>query len=254
MNTENYVPALVKAHEIYCCLAAHPQGVSVSQLSEELSIPKSSLHRILNTLRDLHYIRERKDSTKGYMLGPQFMFFAKKLVDRKELLEVAKPIMQSLSELLGETVKLSEIEGDHVRVLHIIEAKKPMHISISPKAEFPLHVGAASKVLLAFNQDELMDCIGEEPFQAFSSNTITTYSQLKEELAEIVKTGIGYDNEEYTEGVKAIACPIYNAINKVIGVLSIPYFASHAHERLLEYMKQRLVESAKEVSLGLNYP
>ncbi|MCF7933731.1 MAG: IclR family transcriptional regulator [Spirochaetia bacterium] len=251
MTKENHVPALVKAHEICCVLAEHPEGVSAARLSNELDIPKSSLHRMLNTMRDLHYIRERKAPAKGYMLGSQFMYFAQKLVEKKELQEVAVPCMQELSDLLGETVKLSITEGDHVTVLAIVEAKKPLHISVAPKAEFPLHVGAASKVLLAFNQKELMECIGTEPFKAFTTHTLTTYDALGKDLKQILTTGVGYDYEEYTEGVRAIACPIYNSISRVVGALSIPYFASISNERLLDHMKNKLKETAAAVSSGL---
>lgn len=246
------VPAIEKSHLIFTELLNHPEGLTAAKLSTTLNVAISSMHRIISTLLCLGYIREAKPGT-NYVLGMQFIPFAKRVVGNIDLKEIASPYMKKLCSTLGETVKLSVLEGNMITVINVQETNKPLHISITPQTQFPLHVGAASKVLLAFCGKDIGDSsLGLiEPYESFTSYTITTKQRLERDLEKIRLDSVGFDDQEYIEGVRAIAVPLFDAMNMVTGALSIPYFISTTNEKHYVHIETELSKTASAISRKL---
>src|SRR4051812_9193627 len=99
---KNGVPVLERMMEILSSLELQPQGESIRGLSEQLSVPRSTVYRILNTLHSHNIVQRRLDGS--YVLGPRLLSLASKVRSGTafDLVAVAQADMKKLADISGE--------------------------------------------------------------------------------------------------------------------------------------------------------
>ncbi len=70
MKYSQHVPAALRTLRVLELLAATPEGLTAGQLAEELGIPHSALHALLNTLMGQEYVTQA-EARQPYHLGPR---------------------------------------------------------------------------------------------------------------------------------------------------------------------------------------
>jgi DNA-binding IclR family transcriptional regulator len=145
-----------------------------------------------------------------------------------------------------------------IEVLSRVETGRDFKISVNPGARFPAHAGAASKVLLAFLPEADRRGFITPPLEKFTETTVTDPALLLKTLQEIRESCVGYDREEFMEGIAAIACPVFNFLGEIVAALSVPFIASAKHISFasLEEKKEKILETARHITreLGGEYP
>jgi len=215
-----------------------------------LCLPKSSVFRILKTLQYYNYL-EKKNNL--YSLGGNILNLI--ITERKNqnLLNIASPFMEKLTNETNETTKLGILKNNKVIIINRVISDNLYNISTEVGNEFPIHAGAASKLLLAHLPKIIINKILSQPLKKFTENTITDKNELKKLLTEILDKGVSVDNEEYIKGIKAIACPIFNYNKEVIAALSIPYLATVENENKFDNLLYSLSLYANYISNALGY-
>lgn len=71
----------------------------------------------------LYGLREAGESTQKYMLTYKVVNMAGKILERMDILQIAKPYLERLSDLSGEAVHLVQREGNNILYIYKIEAK-----------------------------------------------------------------------------------------------------------------------------------
>ena len=66
-----------------------------------------------------------------------------------------------------------------------------------------------------------MDKVLGLPLTAFTPNTIRTARELEEELGRIRDRGYSTDNMEHEEGIRCVACPVFNYEGKAVAAVSV---------------------------------
>jgi DNA-binding IclR family transcriptional regulator len=82
-----------KAFEVCEALSHEPAGMSVSELSRALSLPRPTVHRLLAVLRRRGYVRQDEETQK-YSLGIKLLDLCFRLLGRSELRLHAFPILR----------------------------------------------------------------------------------------------------------------------------------------------------------------
>lgn len=236
--SENRVPAVDAAIEILKLLARTPH-LSVKEISEEISGTRSTTYRILNSLENGTLIARSEQNT--YQLGAGLRRFAQSVKLDMDVVAAAQGEIEDMAQELGFTVKLSAIDGEDAVVLAVAMGSNPYAIHTQPGRRFPLHAGAASKVLLAFAPQPLQDAILSHDLVALTGTTRTDARSLASELEDIRDRKWGNDHGEHAEGVHAIAVPIFDAGNRCVAAISVPHFEGQeaiAMEKILPRLKQ----------------
>ena len=181
-------------------LAANPGGMSLTQLARAVSLPRSTVHRLLAALNLEGLVTT---NIKGLsVLGPELLRIAGR--SPMDLNAVLRPVLEDLFDDLDETVDLAALEGDHLRFVDQIQAPHRLRAISSVGAQFPLHCTANGKAVLANMTDEQIKRLLPEKLERFTETTITSRTALLEEVATIRDTGFAIDREEHTEGICAI--------------------------------------------------
>jgi DNA-binding IclR family transcriptional regulator len=132
-------------------LAAAPQGLSVTALSEALGINRTVVYRLVSTLEQHALVRRDGHGRLHVGLGVLHLATAVQPVLR----DVAIPVLRQLAERVGCTAHLTVAEGDEALALAVIEPSwTDFHVSYRVGARHPLTRGAAGRAILLLREQD----------------------------------------------------------------------------------------------------
>lgn len=204
---------------ILTALYMHEGDVAIRDIAEECSIPKSTLHRTLQTLREEGWVYQGEDN--NYRIGLRLLVMASQSRLRMELVKQLDPVMRRIAEFSSQTVILSVLDNDQSVCLHTIESNKRIRIDSQVGTRGPLHAGASGKALLAFGPPELLDEVLSGPLRQYTPFTPTRPEELRDEVERILEKRYAVSIEELDPGAAAIAVPILDTHGDLIAGISI---------------------------------
>ena len=163
--------------------------------------------------------------------------------------EIARPIMQELSQKCDEDVALNIIvEGKSISI-DVLESQNYIRHIIPLGKPYPLHCRAAGKVIMAYLTEEENDAVIKRyGLPKFTPKTITRKRKLIIELDKIRNNGYAISRQEFAPEGVSMAFPIFNKDKAIIGSLSIHSTVN----RLNEEAEKRFVREGLKVSNRLN--
>ena len=212
------VQVIARAAQILRALDGEPNGLSLSQLSERLGLPRSTVHRVVSALAAEGLLAAASPSGR-VRLGPELARLA--LASRRELRQELRPYMQRLFEDLNETVDCAVLDGDHLRFIDQNAAPHRLRAVSAVGATFPLHCTANGKALLAeLAPDEVARVLATR-LRRCTPKTITARSQLMAELEVVRETRVAFDREEHTTGISAAGIAVRDPFGS-LAAISVP--------------------------------
>ena len=226
--------------------------LSVKMLSEKLNLHKSSVSRILSTLRNEKFVRLNDE--KKYELGYEIFQLANKFSDNLELLNISRPYLEYLNKITGETVHIGILNETEIVYLDKIECSHPIRMYSRIGKRVDAYCTGLGKSILAYlpkkNLEEVLDRISFVPYTA---NTIKNKSDLIKELNEIKESGIACDNGEHEDDIFCISAPIFDFHKKVIASISISATKKYKDLEALQAFEENLKQTCAEISEKLGF-
>jgi DNA-binding IclR family transcriptional regulator len=224
--SEHRIPAVDRAIEVLDFLGRAARPVGLRELAEGLDIPRSTVYRLINSLEEGQMVL--KAGEQVYVLGPAIKRLAQAVPQGFDLVSLARPTLDALAIDLQLSVKLSVL--DQGSALVVLSAVAPTSYTVSTQVgrRFPLHAGAASKVLSAFMEPADLAIALPVQLERHTEQTITNKSKLKAELLAVRNAGYASDRGEFASGVEAIAAPVFGPDGKCVAALSVPFFMDEA--------------------------
>lgn len=180
--------------------------LGLMEISAALKLHKSTVHRLLMSLIYMGYARQDEASQK-YTLTYKVVSMADKILEHNDILQVAKPYMERLSDLSGEAVHLVQREGSNILYIYKIEAKVGTIRMVSHVGMIhPMYCSGVGKAIMATMPEEEQKRVWEESvIEKKTEKTITDFAQMQRVLEQIRKDGYALDDEENEKGVRCIA-------------------------------------------------
>jgi DNA-binding IclR family transcriptional regulator len=239
--------------EVLETLGASQSPLTLGELASRLGIPKSSLHGILRTLTQRHWVTV-DEAGRRFSLGLRALLVGASYVESNQVVVQLQPILDWLSsESSGEVVHLARLDGPDVVYLAKRESAHALRLFSAVGRRLPAHATALGKALLARRSDDEVVRLLQWPLAPLTGKTITKRYALLQELSTIRKTGYAVDNEESADGVRCLAVALETTDPPTDAIsFSIPVFRLTAdHEAravsLLVEAKQRV---ARLYSIG----
>ena len=246
-RTRNGVPVIDRTFDLLDALEGAPDGLAAPALVEALAVPRSTVYRILNSLLARKVVRRTFDGS--YVLGHRLVSLAAHVRTEPQgadLAQIATPVMQRLSHASGEPLKLSVRDGDQANVIASTIGVPNSTFAPALASRYPLHAGAASKVIMAHMPAEELAHLLDAPFIRYTPRTIADPHRLAGELARVRKLGFANDHGEHNARVHAIAVPVFEAGGRFLAALSVPFLAER-DEAFRIRMRQSLKAAAQEI-------
>lgn len=210
MAEKKRIKVLDKTIDVLMLFLEHQKPLGITEISNMLQTYKSSVHRIVTTLKYRGFIRQDPE-TKKYWLGSKFFSLGMIYQQEFELQDVARPYLQQLAVECGETVHLAifdELNFTQIVTIDKIEGNNRLSISPPAGSRTPVHATAVGKVLVAYSSDEIQETVLASSLEKFTKNTIIDRDDLEKELKKIRRQGYAIDNEELEPGLTCFAAPI----------------------------------------------
>ncbi len=206
------VASVDRALRILTVIGKAPRGLSLDGLSGTLSIPKSSLHRILAALKYRKFVSQPEPGG-SYFLGTELLATAFSFSDTLDLRALIHPLLVRLTSELNETAHMAVLDGAEIVYQDKLDASHSIKLSSVIGGRNPAHATGVGKALLAwaYPTDQAIQAwvTVSAPLLARTRRTITAAPRLAEELATIRQNGYALDVEENEIGVRCAAVPIF---------------------------------------------
>lgn len=249
MNKKSKVPAIDKMDQIFNYLY-FKYSATQSEIAKDLNLPKATVNRLLSVLTDYKYLILED---KKYKLGEKFYFLSNKYEKHNLIKNIAYPYLEELSLKFKETFKLSILDHDKIRTIAKVESTDIVKVSVPDNAIFPLHAGAASKLLICQLSDSKLNKLLKKNLPKYTKNTITDREELKKELLKINIKKLSFDNMEHSNNITAVAIPILNNRNRIIAAISCPCFPNEINIEKTNSTIEDMKRIADEISKRLEY-
>jgi DNA-binding IclR family transcriptional regulator len=212
-------PAVERALDILEILAAHRDGLTLTELSEALELPKNAVFRITGILLARDYLW-RTETGRRFLLTPKLLALSQPGPVDRPLSEVALPAMRRLRDATGETVQLGARSGHEGVVIEVLEGLFPLRISVDRGLRFKLHNNAPGKVLLTFTppveRETLLESVELTPS---TPRTIVNRRELRRECERVADRGYATDHAEADEGIHCVAAPVLHRHGGLLAVV-----------------------------------
>ena len=245
-------PAVDRALDILERLGRASGGVTLSELSEELRLPKNAVFRITQSLLARGYV-EREERTRGFRLTPKLLGVALPRRGDISLVGAALEPMRSLRDRLRETVQLGLEIGDEGVIIEKFEGLHPLRIAVDVGLRFKLHNNAPGKVLLAFQSPAGREAlVGSLELTSHTARTITDRRELRKECARVVENGYATDHGEADDGIHCVAAPVFGPREQLAAVVWISAPARRLPRDSFAAIGQQVIRTAADISRGLH--
>jgi DNA-binding IclR family transcriptional regulator len=241
---------VTRALEILKSLATGP--LRVQDIVDRLGVHKSTASRLLATLRQHGFVR--LNNRREYELGYAVFELAHALREMLDVRTVARPHLEALWEIIGETIHLAVLDGTEIVYLDKIDSRHPVRMYSRVGKRASSYCTGVGKAILAYlPPKELEQTLKAISFKRFTERTITDPMQLAEELAQVRSCGIAWDRGEHEPEIYCIGAPIFDFSDQVVAGISISVTTSRNPVEVLDGYKELLSKTAQAVSRDLGY-
>ncbi len=251
MTQDHYIELVGKVVRVADTLQNEPTGLSLKELSRRTGYAKSSLHRILHSLRRHGYIEQ--DSTGGtYRLGLQFLIVASGLTSRIGLVKMARPCLHELVDRFRETAFLAVMRGDRAVFVDSEEAPGELRLTSSLGEEVRFHATAAGKAMAAFfGENERAAILCSNHHDAPTAHTKTRPSDIARDWERVRRRGYAINNEETILGAVYLAAPLFDSRERVCASISVGLPKVRYSPQISKRIAAHLVDSCRRLSQEL---
>lgn len=240
------VKSAARAMEIVELLTARgPLGFT--EICQELSLPRSSAHGLLTTMRE-HGFLTMDETSRCYGIGLRLWEAGQRYLRDLDVVAAAMPSMKRIRAELGETVQLAVLDGIENVYIGKLEGHHPLQLVSHVGSRLPAYSTGLGKALLAeLPDDEVEARFADVPFQRFTDSTLAGVPVLLAELRAARDRGYATDRGEFSPGVFCVAAVLRGVPGTTVAVsVSIPDIRASAETR------RRAVDVVRQESTALS--
>jgi DNA-binding IclR family transcriptional regulator len=202
-------------------LIADRNSMGVTELAQKLQVDKSTVSRLLDTLR-AHDMVQIDSSTGKYRLGFRILHLGESLKNNLNVIAIARPTIMELSKNLSESVHLCAFNNNLVYVVDQVRSSRVYSLSATVGMVEPFHCSSVGKCILAYRRPETVRSL--------------------------------IDDEEMAIGVRCVAVPIFNYRKSVQFSIGISGPKHDLTATKIEHILMSMFSAARIISEGIGCP
>lgn len=220
------IKSLTKALDILkLLLTSQTEELSLTEIAKTSKLTKSTVSRIVSTLTDCGYLRQREKRGK-YSLGTIYLEFSGVIKNRLKIRKVVLPYLNELNRLTKEAVVFTAWNGNSIALVEtfneISDTNEPLKVSPAEGNKLPLHAACLGKIILAsMPEHELERYFSYGHVESYTPNTITDIDDMRTHLIIVRKEEVAFDDEEYHIGIRGIGAGLRDADGRLLGAFGI---------------------------------
>lgn len=246
---------LEKSLAIVELLVDHPAGMPVSLIAGAIDQPISGVHRTLQELARLGYVRQMQ-AQGDYALSIKLPAMGLGFLARAGITDVTQPVLDALAADTGELVRLSVIDDDKLIWVAVAQGTT-RGLRYDPGQEQGVVVHLASSAggkawLASMTDEEALAHVSAQGLvrhaEGGGPNAPQSFTELLQHLAQARALGYAVAVDSYLAGMAAMAVPVrFRGNGPVLGCLSIAGPAVRMSDERMADLAPRLRVAAAEL-------
>ncbi|MDP2119731.1 MAG: IclR family transcriptional regulator [Hoeflea sp.] len=191
--------------------------VRLTDVAAALGVEKSNAAHVLKTLVASGYAEQ--DASRRYRLTGKIAAASRAEHSLEDIIackESWRPALEELVARTSECAHLAVLVKSRVWYIDKIDSTLPLKVDHPIGSLSPLHCTALGKAFLAFGNAE-----ADEAMTGYTKNTITSPARLRAELEITRNRGYAVDDEEFAQGIRCVARPVFDDNAKMIAAIGV---------------------------------
>ena len=243
------VQSIDRVFDIMEKLSNHSRGILLTELAAEVSLPKSTVYRLLVSLTNKGYAVKETDSGK-YRLTMRLFEIGSRAAGVRDMLATIRPCLDQLAETTGEVVHFVKRDGGSVIYIYKLDTSSAsVRMTSAVGVRNPMYCTGVGKAILSCLPETEVQAIWDATnIQRYTEQTITTFAHMEQEMTRIVQDGYAIDNEEHELGVCCVAAPIYDYSDQPVYAVSVSAPSTRMNEQRIQIIAPMVIRAAAELS------
>ena len=207
--------AVDRAADLVSTVVHAEEALTFADLQESSGLAKSTTSRMLSALERGGLLE--RDVNGSYVAGSLFWLYAARHDPWEELVRLARPAMERISEQTRETVHLSVTRGELVAQVAQVDSRFLLGSRDWTEVEVPAHTSALGKIFYAYHALP----VPTSGLKRLTDATITDPEELRRDGDRTRQRGWAVTRDELEVGLTGIAVPVHGARADVVAALGI---------------------------------
>lgn len=244
------VPALAQGLSVLSLFSRDKVRLTAPEISRELSLPRTTVFRIMHTLEAMGYICKEEDE-RHFRLGPAMLGRGFAYLASLDFVEVAQPVLARLRDTTGMSVHMAVRDGSDIVYVSRYAAQTTVRSSVTIGTRFPAHATIMGRMLLSdMDEAELRALFPREPLQQYSERTPRTVAELFALIAGDRKKGYAVTQSFFERGVASVAAPVRDARGTIVAAINVTSVDAYVDPATMEGPVKNAVLAASEEITG----
>jgi IclR family acetate operon transcriptional repressor len=235
-------------------LASQPEGLPLSALAAELSLPRSACHRLLSDLARCGYVRQLREMG-DYTLTTRLPALGLSFMAATGIVDIAQPTIDRLAEVSGELVRLALVDADRLTFVAKAQgARAGLRYDPDMGIDVRLSCSAGGHAwLMTLSEERATELVARQGFgspREFGPKAPTTFKALMKVLDEDRRRGFSMMVEMYAPGMSAMAAPVLGRGGAAIGVITIAGPMQRLTVPRMQELGPPLMQAAGELAIA----
>ena len=247
------VQSVERTLDILESLVDFASEVGLVEISQVVTLPLATVHRLLGTLIRRGYVKQNRQNRK-YSLGFRALQMGNDMRQRFALRLEARPFLHRLMERTGESANLAVLDDGEVVYIDQAQSSKILRMFTQLGNRVPAHSTGSGKVMLAFGTAEATDgVVRRYGMPPRTPHTIVDPLRFRDELARIRAQGFALDDEEHEEGVRCLAVPVRDGSGQVVASLSVSGPVTRLGDQQIHDFTAEILECGAQLSARMGF-
>jgi DNA-binding IclR family transcriptional regulator len=202
---------------------------------------------MLRTLLEERFI-EQDAATRLYRLGPGVLELAQSFLRQSGLIRIAMSHLERLRDATGETVCLQILDGRESVCIAAVESLHPIRVDYYIGERMPLYCTSSGYAFLAGMTPASRKALLSSKLHKHTPKTIVSVAKIEDAVADTLRKGMGFSDEGYVAGARAISAPIHGPSGDVIAVVTMVAPSQRMSLKQVPTLGQTVRETAARIS------
>lgn len=240
------VPALEKCFNLLELLSKSDRKFGVSEIANSLGYHKGTVYNIAYTLTEMGILEQTPDNR--FCLGTRLYSLGRAAGNNSELIRTVHPFLEEIHQKLDLSAYLGVLIKD--RVVTVDKVDSPVHLKVSSEIGMSTYIiaGAVGKIILSKMSDhEIEEILSKTELVRYTPFSILDKTEFMREIQKARWDGYAYSNQEYIEGIRALAVPLNKYKRNLMTAIYILGLNSQIREEDIEPYATILKQTALSI-------
>lgn len=220
MPTVKRIPTNLRMLLILEVLGRSDKALSPTEINAVLGLPKQTVHRLCATLEAEGFLIRSQDR-KRFVPARRLMTLSANLMQSGRDIFARHQVLEQIAHQVHETINYVVPQETGMHYLDRVETDWPLRIQLPVGSSVPFHCTASGKCFMAsLSKSGRRSFVHGLDLKALTAKTHTSAAGLLDDLAQTRKRGYALDNEEFMEGMIAIAVPVVHPNGNYVASLA----------------------------------